>query len=74
MECSDEYKFSLLSFLSIIQDSKRNILYHMQTSENSWLCGCLSSAIVSKYKEKQYNIKYEKGRMADNILITRECI
>ena len=77
-----KYKFDLYSLLSVIQDSKRDIKYHIQASRglgdeddpmDAWLSSFLSTEVVSAYKEKQSHIEYQKTqflRTYDNIFIS----
>ena len=76
-----KYQFDLLSFLEVIQDQKTNIKYHIKAyrgeeeeeDKDSWLCFCLSPLVLSSYKHKQFNIKYQKtneyDEYYDNIFI-----
>ena len=78
----EDYNFCLSSFISIVQNSKRDIKYDIQAetsyNESSWLFDCSSSSIVSEYREKQHNITYEKTEFNsiffDNIYINKRCV
>ena len=79
----NDYEFCLSSFLSIIQDSTRNIEYQIQAcrgglddDQDTWLFE-IPRSIVSEYKQKQYNIEYEETgtyTCYDNLFINRQCV
>ena len=78
VDCRDrlkEYEFDLLSFLSVIIGSeKRNITYQIflkpRKGIDSWLIHCITASVLSSYKDKGWNIRYQKTtNKYDNIFI-----
>ena len=73
----DYFQFDLWSLLALIQDSKRNIEYRIiaeRGRSGGWLFNRLSSKVVSGYKDKKVDIKYEKDGANDTIYIHRQCV
>ena len=63
-----EFRFDLLSFLSVIECGSKRISYHIKASRGvayqldieTWLSRIVTSSLASSYNDKQWNITYKK--------------